>query len=118
MAIAATTLTLAASCGITSTSITVLPVGDASRGADLFVAGCATCHGAEGGGTETGPPLVDSTYRSGHHSDAAFLLAVRQGVRPHHWSFGAMPSIPDITDQAIADIVAHVRGLQSAAGIE
>ena len=95
----------------------MLPAGDASRGSDLFVASCATCHGTEGEGTDTGPPLVDSTYRPGHHSDAAFLLAVRQGVRPHHWSFGPMPSILDVSDQEIADIVAHVRGLQAAAGI-
>lgn len=115
--IAAVALILIASCGATSTTISVLPAGDAGRGADLFLATCAACHGADGLGTDMGPPLVDPTYRPGHHSDAAFLLAVRRGVQPHHWSFGSMPQIPDVSDQDIADIVAHVRGLQTAAGI-
>ena len=57
------------------------------------------------------------TAPEGAYPDAAFLLAVRNGVRPHHWRFGPMPPIDGITDDDVDDIVAYVRGLQRDAGI-
>ena len=35
------------------------PDAEVAQGADLFVASCASCHGADGGGTEVGPSLQD-----------------------------------------------------------
>ncbi len=92
--------------------------GDPAAGQELFTANCAACHGPQGGGTDTGPPLVHEVYEPSHHSDAAFLRAVQQGVPPHHWNFGAMPAVPGLDVDDVADIVAHVRSLQREAGIE
>ncbi len=94
-----------------------LPTGDAVRGQALFEQRCAACHGVDAGGTAQGPPLIHPFYRPGHHADAAFLVAVRRGVTPHHWNFGPMPAIPDLSEQDIADITRYVRDLQEAAGI-
>lgn len=92
--------------------------GDAERGAVAFANNCAVCHGDVGQGTTQGPPLVHEIYEPSHHADITFLLAVRQGVNPHHWDFGPMPPIAGVSEQDVADIVVHVRELQRAAGIE
>lgn len=90
----------------------------AERGAQLYERRCAECHGEKGTGTDRGPPLVHSIYEPGHHGDAAFFRAVREGVRSHHWQFGDMPPVPGIPDDGIALIVDYVRALQKAKGIE
>ena len=92
--------------------------GDPARGQELFAANCAACHGANASGTPSGPPLVHEVYEPSHHADASFLRAVQQGVQPHHWEFGPMPSIPGLDTGDVADIIAYVRGLQREAGIE
>ena len=91
--------------------------GDPVAGEAVFGASCAGCHGADALGADAGPPLVDEIYAPDHHSDGAFWLAVRTGVRQHHWGFGPMPAIPGVSDEDIADMIAWVRGLQEAAGI-
>lgn len=78
---------------------------------------CAACHGADGAGTDQGPPLVHPIYNPGHHADEAFFRAVRDGVRAHHWRYGDMPAQPDVGDQKVAAIVLYVRELQRANGI-
>jgi mono/diheme cytochrome c family protein len=90
----------------------------AVEGAAVFERKCAECHGRSAKGTEKGPPLVHKIYEPSHHGDASFYLAVRQGVRAHHWPFGDMPPVEGVSDEQIADIIAYVRGLQRAAGIE
>ena len=94
-------------------------LADASTldGRILYAANCALCHGTDLKGTPQGPPLLDAIYRPGHHADAAFLYAVRNGVKPHHWNFGPMPPVPGLTDQQVAAIVAFVRGEQQTVGI-
>lgn len=87
-------------------------------GAALFVAKCGMCHGADGLGTDKGPPLVNKIYEPGHHDDNAFRRAVREGAQAHHWSFGDMPPVPDVSDTELNQIIAYVRGLQVAAGIQ
>ena len=57
----------------------------AAAGRDAFARLCATCHGADGGGGDRGPPLVHPVYARGHHADPAFRLALARGVRQHHW---------------------------------
>ena len=101
-----------------STSGDPLAGGDPGRGQELFSANCAACHGANATGTPSGPPLVHQYYEPSHHGDAAFLMAVQQGVQPHHWDFGPMPAIPGLSTDDVADIVAYVRKLQREAGIE
>jgi mono/diheme cytochrome c family protein len=79
---------------------------------------CAKCHGVYGAGGEVGPPLVHPVYRSAHHADVAFALAVRRGVLAHHWRFGDMPAQPAVADDKLAAITRYIRELQAANGIE
>jgi hypothetical protein len=55
---------------------------------------------------------LHAVYQASHHGDAAFELAVRNGVRAHHWRFGDMPPQPEVTGDAISQITAYVRWLQ------
>ena len=88
-------------------------------GQRAFDAKCASCHGANAAGQAgVAPPLVHDIYRSGHHGDAAFLVAARNGVRSHHWRFGNMPPVDGITDAELKSIVRYVRELQKANGID
>lgn len=48
----------------------------------------------------------------------AFQMAVAQGVRAHHWPFGDMPPQAGLTREDVGNIVAYVRALQRANGIE
>ncbi len=89
----------------------------AQDGKILFDRNCAECHGENAAGSEKGPPLVHKIYEPGHHGDAAFYLAARNGVRAHHWPFGDMPPRPEVSDPEMAAIVAYVRELQQANGI-
>lgn len=89
----------------------------AAQGKIAFDANCASCHGANAAGTQKGPPFIHDIYNPGHHSDKAFVLAVKQGVRRHHWPFGDMPPQLQVTDQELAAIVRYVRELQKANGI-
>ena len=88
-----------------------------ATGASLFTAHCARCHGATAAGTDQGPSFLSPIYAASHHSDASFFLAVKQGVRAHHWQFGDMPAIPDVTSDESSEIILYVRWLQEQAGI-
>ncbi len=99
-----------------SVAVTQPAVGN--EGAAIFERRCAECHGREAKGSDKGPPLVHKIYEPSHHADAAFYLAVRRGVKSHHWPFGDMPPVPGVGDGEVAQIIAYVRGLQRAAGIE
>lgn len=87
------------------------------QGKALFDKTCATCHGKNAAGGETGPPLVHRIYEPSHHADGSFYLAVRNGVRAHHWRFGDMPPQPDVSNDDVTKIIAYVRALQRANGI-
>ena len=90
----------------------------ATAGEAVFDANCAACHGDNAAGRDgAGPPLVHKIYEPDHHSDAAFFLAARQGVRSHHWPFGNMPPVEGVSDDDVALIVAYVRELQRANGV-
>jgi len=45
------------------------------------------------------------------------VLAVKNGVRQHHWPFGSMPPIPGVSKAEVSQIIAYVRTLQRANGI-
>ena len=91
---------------------------EVAQGKTLFEQNCSVCHGPAGDGTTQGPPLVHIIYEPNHHADAAFVLAARNGVRAHHWRFGDMAPLPDVTDQMVLEIVGYVRWLQRQVGIE
>lgn len=80
---------------------------------------CAACHGEWAEGVkDTGPPLVHPYYRPGHHSDSAFYRAAKSGVKSHHWSFGDMPPVEEITKKDVATILGFLRWWQVQNGIQ
>ena len=87
------------------------------QGKPLYAQHCAECHGDRLQGTDKGPPMLHKVYEPSHHADMAFQLAVANGVRAHHWKFGNMPPQPGLTRADVATIVAYVRELQRANGI-
>ncbi len=94
-----------------------VPLSAGMPGEALFNQKCAVCHGQRAVGSPQGPPLVHPYYEPGHHSDMAFLLAVRRGVRAHHWRFGDMAPVPGLSDGDVRAIIDYVRALQRAKGI-
>lgn len=91
---------------------------DAQIGKMAFEEACASCHGVNAAGQiEVAPPLVHVIYEPSHHGDEAFQLAVANGVRGHHWSFGNMPPVEGLTRGDVQMIVAYIRELQRANGI-
>lgn len=118
-AIVALVWLLQAGRGGTTVDVRVPELGPtAEAGRVAFETHCATCHGAAAGGTAKGPPLVHRWYEPSHHGDAAFVLAARRGVTQHHWRFGDMPPQPQVGERSLQQIVAYVRELQRANGIE
>ena len=93
-------------------------VGDPVQGEPLFSRFCQSCHGAGGAGSEQGPPLVNEVYRPGHHANLAFHMAVRDGVRAHHWGFGDMPPVEGVSPRETEHIAAYIRRQQEQAGVQ
>lgn len=92
--------------------------GLAAQGAAIFTDNCSACHGQNAAGRDGfGPPLVHKIYEPSHHGDASFYLAMTQGVRAHHWPFGNMPPIAGMGEPEAVAIIAYVRTLQRANGI-
>jgi mono/diheme cytochrome c family protein len=89
----------------------------AKQGEIFFNENCSACHGKNAAGTDRGPSFVDDIYNPGHHADEAFWRAASTGVRAHHWPFGNMPVISDVTPEEVTAIVRYVRELQVANGI-
>ncbi|MCP4318989.1 MAG: cytochrome c [Hyphomicrobiales bacterium] len=105
------------------TAIVAVAVPDLSEnaaiGKAIFDVNCRACHGENASGLDGfGPPLVHKIYEPGHHSDAAFELAVKNGVRAHHWTYGNMPPVDNVSAEQTAQIVVYVRELQRSNGIE
>ncbi|TDT72705.1 cytochrome c [Litoreibacter halocynthiae] len=91
---------------------------NAQIGKRVFDGKCADCHGANAAGQNgVAPPLVHKIYEPSHHGDSSFILAAKNGVRAHHWRFGNMPAVEGLTDADVKMVVAYVRELQRANGI-
>lgn len=91
---------------------------NAKIGKTGFEAKCAACHGVNAvGQADVAPPLVHKIYEPSHHADEAFQRAVSLGVRQHHWPFGDMPPVEGINRAEAAMIIAYIRELQRANGI-
>ncbi|WP_171235956.1 cytochrome c [Ruegeria sp. HKCCA6837] len=92
--------------------------GNAEIGQRVFEVSCASCHGVNAVGVEgAGPPLIHKIYEPRHHADEAFQRAVSQGVRSHHWQFGDMPPVEGLTRGDVAMVIAYIREIQRANGI-
>jgi len=91
---------------------------DAQIGKTAYEAKCAACHGVNAAGQDgVAPPLVHKIYEPSHHADEAFQRAAAFGVQSHHWRFGNMPPVKGVTRADVTMIVAYVRALQRANGI-
>ncbi len=91
---------------------------NAQVGETIFNAKCSACHGDLAAGQDgVAPPLVHKVYEPSHHGDEAFQRAVSHGVRQHHWPFGDMAPVDGLTRGDVAMIIAYVRELQRANGI-
>lgn len=83
-----------------------------------FDAKCAACHGANAAGQDgVAPPLVHIIYEPNHHGDESFQRAAALGVQGHHWPFGNMPPVEGVTAGDVTMIIAYIRELQRANGI-
>ncbi len=92
--------------------------GNAAIGQRIFDVSCASCHGVNAVGVDgAGPPLIHKIYEPSHHADEAFQRAVSQGVRSHHWQFGDMPPVEGLTRGDVAMVIAYIREIQRANGI-
>jgi ubiquinol-cytochrome c reductase cytochrome c subunit len=80
--------------------------GSVDRGAELYVASCATCHGDRGEGVGPWPGIADS-------GEAAADFQLRTGRMPFAGEPGqqAMPKPPAFDEQEIRDLVAYVATL-------
>ena len=92
--------------------------GNAAIGQRIFENACASCHGTNAVGNEgSGPPLIHVIYEPSHHADESFQRAVATGVRSHHWRFGDMPPVEGLTRGDVSMVIAYIREIQRANGI-
>jgi len=89
-----------------------------AAGEPLYAARCAQCHGNDLRGTDVGPSQLSNIYQPRRHTDFAFVQAVKFGVQPHHWRFGAMPAIDGLSETDVEAITAFVREQQRLEGFE
>jgi len=91
---------------------------NAQIGERAFVANCAACHGANAAGQDgVAPPLIHKIYEPSHHGDESFQRAAALGVRAHHWTFGNMAPVEGVTRGDVTFVIAYIRELQRANGI-
>jgi mono/diheme cytochrome c family protein len=91
---------------------------NAQIGKLAFEVKCVSCHGTNATGQAgVAPPLVHIIYEPNHHGDESFQRAAALGVRAHHWSFGNMPAVEGLTRADVKMIIAYIRELQRANGI-
>ncbi|WP_137699858.1 c-type cytochrome [Marimonas lutisalis] len=109
---------IAAGAAIVAPALPARLSAEAEAGRVLFEANCIACHGRNAAGVNgSGPPLIHKIYEPSHHADYAFVLAVTQGVRAHHWPFGDMAPVAGLTQEDALLIAAYVRDVQRANGI-
>jgi mono/diheme cytochrome c family protein len=81
-------------------------VAGASRGAQIFAANCATCHGASGEGI-SGPKLAGGVVVRDFRNEDEQIAVVTNGRRG---SAGTMPSFKgDLTPEQIKQVVEYTR---------
>ena len=87
-------------------------------GVTIYQARCASCHGSDLRGSDNGPSQLSIVYEPGHHGDDSYRSAIRNGVGQHHWTFGDMPAVPDITDEQIERVIIYIRTQQDELGFD
>ena len=104
--------------GVVAGDEPLIPLAIDADGATVFQARCASCHGADLRGTDKGPSQLSIVYEPNHHTDASYRLAVRNGVQQHHWNFGDMPPVREISDDQVERVIAYIRAEQRRLGFE
>ncbi len=94
------------------------PIPAEADGAVIYQARCASCHGEDLRGTDEGPSQLSIVYEPNHHGDDAYRAAIRNGVPQHHWGFGNMPAVEEITDDQIELVIGYIRSQQETLGFE
>ncbi|MFT0167634.1 c-type cytochrome [Paraburkholderia mimosarum] len=93
-----------------------LQLGTPERpGAGVYLAFCAKCHGADGGGTPgKAPPLAGSALALSEDPTSALRLVIEGSASPQTAGGGAPRKMPgfrgQFTDSEIAQVVSFVRG--------
>ena len=96
----------------------VVPLAAEADGATIYQARCASCHGEDLRGTNKGPSQLSIVYEPNHHGDDSYRSAIRNGAPQHHWGFGNMPAVEDITDDQIEQVIAYIHTQQQGLGFE
>ena len=107
-----------AGCSSGEAPSTEAPPAETNGGAELYELYCAECHGSDLRGTDTGPSHLSIIYEPGHHSDESFRSAILNGARQHHFQFGDMPAVENITAQEVELVIEFVRNEQVRLGFE
>lgn len=93
--------------------------GAAQAGKAVFDRVCAVCHGAALRGTDQGPPLIHAWYApGGGHDDSQVLKVLREGTTGHMWKLGDMPKPEGLKPGEDKAVLAYVRAMQAANGID
>lgn len=117
-------LTITTMWGDEKISIKASPVipqlsASAEHGRTIINTQCAECHGVDGtGGSRKGPPILHSMYRAEIFPNFVFKRSVLEGKREKNWRFGPMPAMPELSEADVNGVIAFVREVQTATGIE
>jgi len=91
----------------------------AQHGRTIINERCAVCHGVDGtGGSRTGPPILHPMYRDAVFPDFVFKRSVLEGKREKNWRFGPMPPVEGLSDKDVDGVIAFVREVQTATGVQ
>lgn len=78
--------------------------GNATAGAQVFAANCASCHGEGGKNGQVGPTLAGTGLKAGQ---VAYMVRNPQAIDKD----SGMPKLP-LTDKQLADVAAYVASLK------
>lgn len=104
-------------CG-SDTSNPQAAAGASGQGAEVYASSCASCHGTDLRGTDKGPSQLSIVYEPNHHGDDSYRSAIANGAPQHHWSFGDMTPVEDLTDDDVEAVIAYIRSEQQRRGFE
>ncbi len=107
-----------AACGGGSSAGSSQSEASTEKGAAAYQNSCASCHGVDLRGTGKGPSQLSVVYEPNHHGDDAYRSAIANGAPQHHWEFGDMPPVQDITAAETEDVIAYIRSEQERLGFE
>jgi len=107
--------------------VPTLDLGQVSRGREVFVQHCASCHGSDAQGApdwqqpdargDLPAPPHDDTGHTWRHSDAQLSEIIRGGLRDQFNKTPelTMPPFPtdQLSDQQIGDVIAYFKSLWS-----